>query len=122
MLLISRQVNLPAGPGPDGYRAVLARWREAWNALRVHTEFHISEINSIHIINEHLEEQYDLTGESLVKKSDHTIESEHQNLAHVIRVTNSWVKDITSEAHGLKFYRCVMTVNCYVMEAMCLRV
>ena len=48
-------MNLPSGPGPEGYPAVLAQWRAAWQALRVHTERDISEINSIHIVNDHLE-------------------------------------------------------------------
>ena len=48
-------MNLPSGPGPEGYPAVLAQWRAAWRALRVHTERDISEINSIHIVNDHLE-------------------------------------------------------------------
>ena len=49
------QVNLPSGPGPEGYPAVLANWRAAWQALRVHTKKDISETNSIHIVNSHLE-------------------------------------------------------------------
>ena len=48
-------MNLPSGPGPEGYPAVLAHWRAAWRALRVHTGRDISEINSIHIVNDHLE-------------------------------------------------------------------
>jgi hypothetical protein len=50
-------VNLP---GPGDRSAVIARWREAWYALRQHTadvnpRAVISEINSIHVINDHLE-------------------------------------------------------------------
>jgi hypothetical protein len=51
------KVNLP---GPEVRSAVLAKWREAWNALRQHTagvnpRAVLSEINSIHVINDHLE-------------------------------------------------------------------
>jgi hypothetical protein len=35
-------VNLPTGPGPEGYKAVLARWRVAWLALREHTAYDLS--------------------------------------------------------------------------------
>jgi len=50
-------VNLP---GPEVRQAVLARWRQEWYALRRHTaevdpNTVISEINSIHVINDHLE-------------------------------------------------------------------
>ena len=34
----------------------------------------LSEINFIHVINDHLEQFYDLTNDSLVKYSDHTVE------------------------------------------------
>ena len=61
------QVNLPAD-----YGAVLARWRAAWEALRLHTNRDISTINSIHVVNSHLEDWYQMTGDSLVKVSDHT--------------------------------------------------
>ena len=51
------KVNLP---GPAVRAAVIAKWREAWYALRQHTadvnpRAVISEINSIHVINDHLE-------------------------------------------------------------------
>ena len=62
------QVNLP----PD-YSTVIARWRAAWEELRLHTNRDISTINSIHVVNAHLEEWYQMTGESLVKLSDHTV-------------------------------------------------
>ena len=61
------QVNLP----PD-YSTVIARWRAAWEALRLHTNRDISTINSIHVVNSHLEDWYQMTGDSLVKVSDHT--------------------------------------------------
>ena len=57
------QVNLPLPP--CGYNLVIASWKKAWNDLRAFTL--ISETNSIHIINDHLEDYYDLTKESLTK-------------------------------------------------------
>ena len=114
------KVNLPQGP--SGYSIVIQRWRQAWNGLREHTQFDLSEINSIHVINAHLEDFYDLTGESLVKFSDHTVESAHQWLDKVIKRTNSWVKDLECDAHGEKLFRAIMTHNCYTMDAMGFRV
>ena len=70
-LTVHLQVNLPVGPGPEGYPAVITRFREAWAALRTHTEKDISEINSIHVIVAHLQDHYDINQESLVKVSDH---------------------------------------------------
>ena len=76
----------------------------------------ISEINSIHIINDHLEDYYDLTHESLVKVSDHTVESAHQWIEKVLRRTNSWVKDLESDAHGEHLLRGIMIHNTYSMD------
>ena len=61
------QINLPCGP--FGYPLAIRVWREAWEALRRHTDRDISETNSIHNTLAHLEEYYDLTKESLVKVS-----------------------------------------------------
>ena len=74
----------------------------------------ISEINSIHIVNDHLEEYYDLT--SLVKVSDHTVEAAHQWVEKFLRRTNNWVKDLESNAHGEHLYRGIMTHNMYTMN------
>ena len=77
----------------------------------------ISEINSIHIINDHLEEYYDLTNESLVKTSDQTVESAHQWVDKVLRRTNNWVKHLESDAHGEHLFRGIMTHNTYTMDS-----
>ena len=61
------QINLPCGP--FGYPLAIRVWREAWEALRRHTDRDISETNSIHNTLVHLEDYYDLTKESLVKVS-----------------------------------------------------
>ena len=115
-------MNLSTGPGPEGYKAVLSRWREAWLALREHTAYDLSEINSIHILNSHLEDWYDMHGESLVKFSDHTVESAHQHIDKVMARTNGRRKDVESETHGRALYRVIMTHNTYVMDEMRLRV
>ena len=115
------QVNLPVGPGPEGYSAVIAKWREAWAALRTHTEKDISEINSIHVIVAHLEDHYNINKESLVKVSDHVVEHAHQWLKNVMSKGNYVVKDVTCEAHGSKLLRGVLHNNTYTMDAMRLR-
>ena len=96
---------------------VLARWREAWRQLRAHTQMELSEINSIHIINDHLEQFYDLTNDSLVKYSDQTMESAHQLVDKVLKRTNNWVKDVESDAHGEHLFRGIMTHNTYSMNS-----
>ena len=116
MYNISLQVNLPLWP--SGYPLVLATWRKAWKELRIHTRMDISEINSIHVINDHLEDYYDLTSESLVRVSDHTVESAHQWVEKVLRRTNTWVKDFESDSHGEKLFKGIMTHNTYNMDAM----
>ena len=110
------QVNLPLN-----YAVVVASWRAAWDQLRVHTGMDLSEINSIHTVNSHLCDFYEMYRESLVKFSDHTCESAHQSLFRTLARTNNWVKDYESEAHGRKLYRGVLTHNCYVMDAMRIR-
>ena len=120
-LTVHSQVNLPVGPGPEGYPAVIARWREAWAGLRTHTARDISTINSIHVVNSHLEDHYNINQESLVKVSDHVVESAHQWLKKVMARGNYVVKDVTSEAHGDKLFRAVMHNNTYTMDAMRLR-
>ena len=120
-LTVHSQVNLPVGPGPEGYPAVIAKWREAWAALRTHTNRDISEINSIHVVNHHLEDHYVINGESLVKVSDHVVEHAHQWLRKVMAKGNYVVKDVTSDAHGDKLFRAVMHNNTYAMDAMRLR-
>ena len=85
-------MNLPLRP--CGYTLVLAKWREVWQALRLQTRMEISEINSIHVINDHLEDYYNLISESLVKVSDQWVESAHQWVEKVLRRTNNWVKDL----------------------------
>ena len=116
MYNIFSQVNLPLRP--SGYPLVLATWRKAWKELRIHTRMDISEINSIHVINDHLEDYYDLTSESLVRVSDHTVESAHQWVEKVLRRTNTWVKDFKSDSHGEKLFKGIMTHNTYTMDAM----
>ena len=78
----------------------------------------ISEINSIHVINDHLEDYYNLTSESLVRVSDQTVESAHQWVEKVLRRTNNWVKDLECDSHGEKLFRGIMTHNTYTMDAM----
>ena len=108
-------MNLPLRP--CGYSLVLANWKKAWSELRTHTQMEISEINSIHIINDHLEEYYDLTKESLVKYSDQTVESAHQWVDKVLKRTNNWVKNLESDAHGEHLFRGIMTHNTYTMDS-----
>ena len=102
--------------GPDGYSEEIGRWKRAWIGLREHTAMDISEINSIHMISAHLEDYYDLHGESLVKVSDQTIEAAHQWLDKVLKRTGSWVKDLESDGHGEKLFRGVMIHNCYSID------
>ena len=96
------QANLPLPP--CGYPLAIHVFREAWAALREHTNRDISEINSIHVIVCHLEDFYAMTGESLVKVSDHTVEAAHQWLHKGLTSSNFWCKDITSRvSHNTSF-------------------
>ena len=72
---------------------------------------YLSTINSIHIVNSHLEDWYDLHQDSLVKVSDHTVESCHQSFEKTLRRGNFWVNDVTSDIGVMKsrpfFFFCV---------------
>jgi len=109
-------VNLPCGP--YGYSLAIRIWREAWQDLRRHTGNTVSETNSIHTILAHLEDYYDLTGESLVKTTDHVVEQAHQWLHQELRKTNLWVRDLESPKHGERLFRAVMRHNTYTVRAM----
>ena len=108
------QVNLP-----ENFRVVVGGFRRAWLALRRHTL--ISEINSIHVILAHLEDYLQMSGESLVKVSDETGEAAHKWLDQVLDRTGARVKDLTSDIHGERLYRAIMTHNCYAARSMRIR-
>ena len=69
-----------------------------------------------------LQDHYNINGQSLVKMSDHLVESAHQWLDKVLHNGGYYRKDFTSEEHGKKLYEGVMKHNCYVMDAMRMRV
>ena len=104
---------------PQNFRLVVGGFRRAWLALRRHTL--ISEINSIHVILTHLEDYLQMSGESLVKVSDETGEAAHKWLDQVLDRTGARVKDLTSDIHGERLYRAIMTHNCYAARSMRIR-
>ena len=68
------------------------------------------------------QDHYNITGQSLVKVSDHLVESAHQWLDKVLHTGGYYRKDFTSEEHGKKLLEGVTKHNCYVMDAMHMRV
>ena len=54
--------------------------------------------------------------------SDHLVESAHQWLDKVLHTGGYYRKDFTSEEHGKKLLEGVTKHNCYVMDAMHMRV
>ena len=52
-----------------------------------------------------IQDYYDITGESLTKTTDQTVESAHQFVDKVLRRSNYIVKDVTCKEHGDKLFR-----------------
>ena len=63
-------------------------------------------IKIIHqVVKMTIQDYYDITGESLTKTTDQTVESAHQFVDKVLRRSNYIVKDVTCKEHGDKLFR-----------------
>ena len=67
----------------------------------------------IHIMEDHIKDYFDLTQKPLGKRTDQTTEAAHQFMNKRMIRSNYVVKDIESQAHGLKLYHCVLHINSY---------
>ena len=62
------------------------------------------------------QDQYTITGESLIKMSDETGEHAHQWVDSVLHKCGYWVNDFTSEVCGENHFRGIMHANTNNMQ------
>ena len=84
----------------SNYKEVIGKFKEDFSDLRA--IFDISVTNKIHFLQDHLEDQLDLTGEGLGEVDDGVVEAMHQFLDKIMKISNYTVKNLESEAHGKK--------------------
>ena len=82
------------------YKEVIVKFREDYSDLRAIVE--ISVPNKVHFLQDHLEDQLDLTGEGLGEVDDGVVEAMHQYLDKRMKISNYLVKNLESKAHGEK--------------------
>ena len=77
------------------------------------SNFFLSIPNKVHIIIDHVEDYINMTGDTLGKVTDQTVEAAHSALNKRLVQSNYLVKDKESDIHGIKFYRGICHFNCY---------
>ena len=69
--------------------------------------------NKVHIIIDHVEDYIDATGHGLGTTIDQIVEACHSQLNKRLVSSNYWVKDLTSEIHGIKLFKAILHFNSY---------
>lgn len=95
----------------SNYKEIITKFKEDFSDLRA--IFDITVTNKIHFLQDHLEDQLDMTGEGLGEVDDGVVEAMHQYLDKRMRIGNYTVKNLESEAHGKKKLKLVLHVNGY---------
>ena len=95
----------------SNYKEVITKFKQDFSDLRA--IFEISITNKIHFLQDHLEDQLDMTGEGLGEVDDGVVEAMHQFLDKRMRISNYTVKNLESEAHGEKKLKLVLHINGY---------
>ena len=67
----------------------------------------------MHFLQDHLEDQLDLTGEGLGEVDDGVVEAMHQYLDKRMKISNYLVKNLESKVHGEKKLKLVLHVKGY---------
>ena len=93
------------------YKEVIAKFKQDFSDLRA--IYDITVPNKIHFLQDHLEDQLDMTGESLGEVDDCVVEAMHQYLDKRMRISNYSVKNLESKTHGEKKLKLVLHVNGY---------
>ena len=94
---------------------VTGDWRRSirsnWSIL--HQEYKMTIPNKVHIIIDHVEDYIDATGHGLGTTRDQMVEACHSQLNKRLVSSNYWVKDLTSEIHGIKLFKAILHFNSY---------
>ena len=97
----------------SNYKEVIAKFKADFSDLRA--IFDISVSNKLHFLQDHLEDQLDMTGEGLGEVDDGVVEAMHQFLDKRMRLSNYIVKKLESEAHGEKKLKLVLHIKRYYL-------
>ena len=81
--------------------------------MKLHSDFNVPITPKRYIIFEHLPEYFELTGKTLRKKTDQTVEATHAKLDKFIRAHNYQIRDVTSEKAGEFLLRAIKHFNSY---------
>ena len=62
---------------------------------------------------DHVGDYIEATNKGLGQVSDQIVEAAHSALNKRLVSSNYWVKDLESDNHGVKLYRCILHFNSY---------
>ena len=93
-------------------------WRQSiedftQNWYNLHSKYKLSIPNKVHIIMDHVGDYIEATNKGLGQVSDQIVEAAHSALNKRLVSSNYWVKDLESDNHGVKLYRCILHFNSY---------
>ena len=83
------------------------------SVIKLHNQFKVPITPKLHIVFEHLPEYFEMTGKTLRKKTDQTVEATHSKLDKFIRSHNYQIRDVESEKAGKYLLRAIKHFNSY---------
>ena len=93
------------------WRRSIQEVKSNWSLL--HHNYKMTVPNKVHIITDHVEDYIDATGHGLGTTSDQIVEACHSQLNKRLVSSNYWVKELTSEIHGIKLFKAILHFNSY---------
>ena len=82
-----------------------------WDLL--HEKCGVSNTLKVHIMKHHIKDYLYMTGMPLGRRTDQTTEAAHQLMNKRLERSNYKVKNVESESHGRKLFKCVLHLNAY---------
>ena len=67
----------------------------------------------MHLILDHFEDYFDLTGEALGNTSDQLVEAMHQYKDVMLKKSGYWIKDFSSEYCASQQHKGILRINGY---------
>ena len=83
------------------------------SCMKLHSEFSLPLTPKLHIIFAHLPEYFEMTGKTLRRKTDQTVETTHSKLDKFIKNHNYQIRDVNSEKSGEYLLRAIKHFNSY---------
>ena len=95
----------------EKYSLKISEFKKQYDKLREESEISIT--LKLHYIFDHLEDLLNMTGHGLNTADDHTVECMHQHLNKIMKNSNYFVKDLSSDLHDEKKLHLLLHVNGY---------